>query len=161
MLSVEMTAAVSLESISGKNILSQQNQIQWAATANSLYQSSCHGVLWSSSLSWHTTLHRWHQINFLIARLWDDQLSVSPDIQSASAPLYWIWRLITDKYKEDVLDCVYLSFLSRIFEIFLTAFQPISIFIELSHPLLPFSYALSAVHPVICSMLHPERKRKI
>ena len=96
----------------------------------------------------HTTLHLRHKINFQKARLWDDQLSVSPDVQSASALLYWICHLRTDKYER---MCWYCEFESSclVFQscwvfficfFWRQAFQPIPIFIELSCPLLPFSY---------------------
>lgn len=120
--------------------------------------ASSHSMLWSTSLLRHTTLHLRHKINFQIVRLWDDQLSASPDIQSASARLIWFCRLRTVKYER---MCSYCEFESSCheFQSFLWGFQPIPIFIELSSPLLSFSYPpymcclrcihLSAVHDAL------------
>lgn len=106
--------------------------------------ASSHSMLWNTSLLWHTTLHLRHKINFQRARLRDDQLSTSPDIQSASALLNWICRLRTDKYER---VCWYCEFESSASSTFLFCFvfcwggfQPIPAFIKLSRALLPFSY---------------------
>ena len=114
-----------------------------------------HTMLQSTSRFWRTRLHLRHKINFQIARLWDDQFSVTSSVpqhcyigfvvsELINTLLYWICCLRADKYKRACwLRVLWIwvcpSFLSFFFYK-IKALQPLPRFIDMSGPLLLFSY---------------------
>lgn len=79
--------------------------------------------------------------------------------------LYWICRLRTDKYKRVCWSREFESFLSSISDFFFFL-QPISVFIELSSPLLafpypPYMYCVQCIHLSAGRMFRTGEKKKI